>query len=457
MTDDKPIPANPYAQIWSQNGLGYLRPEEVRKMTEFVHESAGRALALDPKTDLFKLSRSDLLALAVRAQQDGLEENVVGTILVIAAGRGSTLALGALAQILGQRLDEAGRIGGDFAGRRDLRRTLRAVEEKLSARALLDKFDDFKKEFDAADEAVTLARTWQEFRKAGVTGATHRVLAPNLKSLRHIEGGGSEFRVLTGPLPLWRSRVAASVLATVLAAEFPHLSEFSSDIATFVAGGAAASARPLLLVGPPGIGKDSILRRAAELVSRPTGEYDLAGTSDNRILKGTSKGWSTACPGHAVEICVRHRCANPLLQYSELDRAGGGRRNGQVNEALLGLCEPESRKKWLDDGLGTEVDLRDVAVAFTANGTEDTPPALLSRLRVLRLERPKAEHVADVLVQARRRLAAERQVPIDDLPEPELVVIGRLERVARQGGFNLRIADRIVRALSELRTGRRLN
>jgi ATP-dependent Lon protease len=229
--------------------------------------------------------------------------------------------------------------------------------------------------------------------------------------------------------------------------EFPHLAGIAGDVANFVAGGSAASLRPILLVGPAGIGKDSILRRAAELVGRPIGEYDVAGSSDSRIIKGTSKGWSSASPGFPASICARYLCANPFLVFSELDRAGGSRRNGQVNEAFLGLCEPSTRRRLFDDGLGTELDLSEVAVAFTSNGVADTPGPLLTRLRIIQLEPPKPEHVSPIVQQARRRLANELKVPLEAITEPAPEVLRRLEAIAQNGRFQLRLADRIVRAL----------
>lgn len=447
MSDDIPIPENSDAQLWSIRGVNGLMPGDVARISSYIHTTAASVLSLDPATDLIRLPHSEIFALAVRAKQAGVEVDVVASLLVLATGRGSTLAAAALAQFVGKRLAESEIFGGDSSDRRKLHRILREVDELLRRRPLLDKFDDLRKEFDAVGEKIRHGKVWAEFKRAGVCGAKHRVLAPNLKSLNHIEGGGDEFKLLSGPVPLWQSPVSTTVLAQVLAAEFPHCADIADDVAQFVAGGSAASARPLLLVGPAGIGKDSLLRRAAEIVKRPFAEYDLAGGSDTRILKGTSKGWSTAAPGHPATICARHRCANPLLLYSELDRAGGSRRNGQMHEALLGLCEPSTRRMWFDDGLGTELDLTDVAIAFSANGLDDTPSPLLSRLRILRLERPKAEHVLQILEQARRRLADELQVPLDMLPEPVPEAIARLEAVAKKGRFHLRLADRIVRAL----------
>lgn len=449
MTEDKPLPENPASQLWLKGPFAAMRAADFEQMAAFVVQSAGKALALDPAVELPKLAREELIALALRAQRAGLGEDLVGTILTFAAGRGSKVAMNALAQMLGRHFEQVSLSEGTFAERRALRRALRSIERRLTDVVLLDEFDSIRKELAGAGDAVALAETWAQFRRSGKTGATHKVLAPMLTSLKHIESGGGAFKALSGPLPYWRSPVAPAVLAKVLACEFPHLAGIADEIAAFVAGSSAASLRPIVLVGPAGIGKDAILRRAAELVGRPHGEFDLAGSSDNRILKGTARGWSTAHPSFPTGVCAQNLCANPLVQLSELDRAGGSRRNGQVHEALLSLCEPSTRRKWFDDGLGVEIDLGDVAFAFTANGTDDTPGPLLSRLRILNLERPRPEHVEAILLQCQRRFAAESQVPLENLPEPLPEAIERLKVVAGQGRFHLRLADRVARALGD--------
>jgi hypothetical protein len=449
MNDDQPLPENPASRFWMRGPFARAGDDEFRRMAAFIVETSGSALALDPATNLPRMSREELIALAIRAQKADLGEDVVGTILTFAVGRGSSVAIGALAQMFVRRLEFSTQSGESSAKRLELRRVLRELDRRLCANTLLDEFDAILKELQGAGDAIALAETWATFRRSQKTGATHRVLAPALKSLKHLESGGEEFKILTSPVPFWRSPVSSAVLAKVLVAEFPHFGGAADEIANFVAGGAAASVRPILLVGPPAIGKDSVLRRAAELVGRPLGEFDLAGSSDNRVLKGTSRGWSTAHPAYATALCAQHRCANPIVQLSELDRAGGSRRNGMVHETLLALCEPSTRKKWFDDGLGVEVDLSDLAIAFTANGIDDTPAALLSRLRVLHLERPGPEHVEAILLQAQRRYAAEIKVPFDALPEPMPEVIERLKTFASQGRFHLRIADRIARALGD--------
>ncbi len=449
MTDDKPIADEPPSDLWLAGPFAVRHDHDFRRMLSFVLKQIGPALAIDPKTDLLRHSPAELVGIAVRAHQAGLGDDVVGSVLIFASGRGSSVAKWILAQLLARRLHAATEAGVGIQRRIELQKVLRSLAHRSQMGTVVDEFDVISKELAGASEAIAKTELWSAYRRSQTGEATYKIVAPKLKTSKHSEFGADEFKVLAGPLPLWRSPVSPAVLAEVLKAEFPHLSAVVDEVARFIAGGAAASMRPILLVGLPGIGKDSLLRRAAELVKRPLGELDLAGTSDNRILRGTAKGWSSAHPSFPTTLCAQHQCPNPIVQLSELDRAGGNRRHGQVHEALLSLCEPTTRRKWFDEGLGTEVDLGEVAFAFTSNSTDDTPRPLLSRLRVFHLEPPGPEHVAAILQQAQRRFAAESNLPIESLPEFAPEVIERLRTLARQKQFNLRLADRIARAVGD--------
>ncbi len=425
-----------------------------RRISRFLQASTGSILTSNSDREILNLNKHELLALAVRSLRAGLDISVVGSFISLASEQGSILAKAALAQFVAEAIRYSAGKRLSVADRRNLQRVLRCLMLELNGDPILEKFDQYHAEFVGSSEAMRLNDIWGKIGSAESMRAAYRIVAPGLKSTAHIEGEGKEFDVLKTPLPLWRSSISSSILATVLSTEFPHFTEISSDVARFVCGEENESIRPILLVGPPSIGKDSILRRAAQIVGRPYAEYDLAGSSDNRIIKGTSKGWSSASPSFPALICARYRSASPLLILSELDRAGGNRKNGNVHEALLGLCEPTTRASWFDDGLSVPLDLGALAIAFTANGTSGMPGALLSRLRVLHVEKPRPEHVRDILQQVRQRISKERQIGIDDLAEPSEQVIRRLEVAAKQGRFHLRLADRVMRALSNLQSFR---
>lgn len=457
MNDDIPF-GEPFSnRLWIMKFPGTLNFSQQRQIALFLKETAGSALSIDPSTDLTKLQTRDLLALAVRAHRRGAGPNIVGSLLSLSAERGSLIAIAILAQFIARELRRDADCGYLINDRREAMITLSYLKRALDSVPFLEKLEKYRDDIVDLADAVPSDEIWQNVSGSIGAKADYRVIAPSLKSLSHLEAGGKEFEVLKNPLRLWQTQVSTSVLSLVLAAEFPHLAAIAPDIARFVTGEATESHRPILLVGPPGVGKDSIVRRAAELVGRPIGEYDLAGTSDNRIVKGTSKGWSSATPSHPATVCARSRCANPVLLYSELDRAGGSRRNGNMHEALLGLAEPTTCRNWFDDGLGVGLDLSAISIAFTANGILATPAALLNRLRILQVDKPRPEHVRDILRQAQRRVAEEQAVSLEAILEPSPVVIRKLESAARQGRFNLRLADRIARSLSELHSSMKVH
>jgi hypothetical protein len=442
---------NPDSAIWRTVPLGALDSIRARRLERFALEKATGPLAIEADVDLSRLPAEELFALAVRAHDRQLDTDIVGTLLALSARKGSMLAKFKLAQILAELVGHS--LGDSLvdteAGK--ARSLAFGVYRELRARIhLADIFGDLEKirrQFEATADAVSSAMALEEMRKQGVSAGKWKVIAPGARNIRHIDGG-DQYRAVCLPMPLWASPVTPDILAASLTLEFPHLQTAAEAIAQVVAGGRAAADRPLLLVGPPGVGKDAIVRRAAELVRRPHAEFDLAGSADSRLLRGTAKGWSTASPSFPISVCVELKCANPVIQLSELDRAGGNRRNGVVAETLLGWCEPSTKKSWLDEGLGSAVDLSDVAFLFTSNGTADTPTALLSRLRVLTVEMPGPDHVRPLLAQALRRRAAALGIRVDDLPavQPEAVLL--LVNLAKRRRLSLRLLDRIVHTLT---------
>lgn len=100
---------------------------------------------------------------------------------------------------------------------------------------------------------------------------------------------------LLEPLPLLGDDCNPERLASVLLSEFPHMRHAIDRVVGDLvlrrrAGLPGARFRPLLLLGPPGVGKTAFAKRLAALLDLPYAEIAGAGSSDDRVLRGTARG-----------------------------------------------------------------------------------------------------------------------------------------------------------------------
>lgn len=201
----------------------------------------------------------------------------------------------------------------------------------------------------------------------------------------------------------------AAELLEELRNEYPWANDLLNEIETAMAlsgsgGRPWLSIPPILIVGQPGIGKTRFVRRLSELSGVPLETIHGAGSNDNRDFAGTSRGWSSAQPGRIIEIFCETKVANPIVLVDELDKIGGGERNGQTRQTLLAMLEPETRDHYFDEALASHVDLSFVNWIFTANSTKDLGRPLLSRLRIVHMPAPSASHGPSILKSAMREL-----------------------------------------------------
>ena len=213
-----------------------------------------------------------------------------------------------------------------------------------------------------------------------------------------------QYRALCeAPTPLAPVPDLAPVKAA-LDAEFPWFTGVTDwllrQLAVRSAGTLGFKIPPLLLLGPPGVGKTSYLQRLAGLSGLPFLSLGLAGKSDNRDLAGTARGWGTGHPSRVVALINQHRTANPIVLLDELDKAGGSDHNGRIADTLLALLEPASSSRFYDDYLWGQADLSRVSWIATANGTASIPQALLGRMEARRVPHPRPEDYPAIVRRA---------------------------------------------------------
>ena len=207
-------------------------------------------------------------------------------------------------------------------------------------------------------------------------------------------------------LPLTIAKDLSSSRATLLA-EFPHAASVISAVLGGITDGNQIRMQPTILVGSPGCGKTSFAIRMLDLLGVRHALYACGGVAD-ASLAGTPRAWTTAAPSLPVSLIARHRTASPGIVLDELEKAGTGRHNGNLVDALLSMLEPTSSSRWHEPYLQSECDLSHVIWLGTANSLDGIPAALRDRCRVIRFPSPSVEHLP-VLAASLLREAIEEQ------------------------------------------------
>lgn len=213
-------------------------------------------------------------------------------------------------------------------------------------------------------------------------------------------------KALARPLPLggdFRCDAAGRfILIETLRREFPWMAGVIDAVEAQMRLAAAMDrwrlhVRPMLLVGPPGGGKTRFALRLAELSGCGHGLLNAGGSTDNRLLAGTARGWSTTYPSLPAQVIARTGCANPVIVIDEIEKSGASDRNGRITETLLTMIEPVSARQWPDECLVAPLDLSRVNWILTANSLTGLGAPLLSRLEIIETGMPAPEHFDDLL------------------------------------------------------------
>ena len=144
----------------------------------------------------------------------------------------------------------------------------------------------------------------------------------------------------------------------------------------------------LLLVGPAGIGKTSLIKNGiAKALGWPFQFISLGGDSDASTYTGHQLVYESSHCGKIVNSLIASKSMSTVLMFDEIDKISQTPKGEEIMNLLIHLTDPVQNADFEDKYLaGVPIDLSKVMFVFSANDINKIDKILLDRMMVIDLK-----------------------------------------------------------------------
>lgn len=240
---------------------------------------------------------------------------------------------------------------------------------------------------------------------------------------RMLERGPERFQVKPSGLPVMES----------LYDELPNFGEALDDVKRQLAlcedSRDALEITPMLLLGPPGIGKTHFARRIAQLLGTGMGFVPMSSLTAGWVLSGASSQWKGARPGKVFETLVDGQYANPVMVVDEIDKVAAESAYDPLG-ALYSLLEHDTAGNFTDEFAEVPIDASQVIWVATANDERAIPEPILNRMNVYSVPAPDRDAARRIALRLYTAIRSEHDWGARFDPEPGEAVLERFSDMA---------------------------
>src|SRR5205823_3590558 len=226
-----------------------------------------------------------------------------------------------------------------------------------------------------------------ERKLAKLPGRDHESLRTTYE--RMLERGPERFQVKPSGIPDMAS----------LYEQLPNFTEALDDVRRHVAlsqdSRDGLEVTPMLLLGPPGIGKTHFARQLAELLGTGMSLVPMSSMTAGWLLSGASSQWKGAKPGKVFEALVEGQYANPVIVIDEIDKASADAQYDPLG-AMYSLLEHDTAGAFMDEFAEISIDASQVIWIMTANDGRLIPDPILNRMNVFEVEAPSLDQARTI-------------------------------------------------------------